>query len=70
MFNEKCNAYLKTRAGLKGLLATYDLPGITVESAIGAEHLAWSYTHVGSPNEDYLEAWNDFCENKCVGWID
>lgn len=20
--------------------------------------------------EDYLEAWDDFCEDRCVGWID
>lgn len=20
--------------------------------------------------EDYLEAWDDFCEGKCVGWVD
>lgn len=68
MFSKECNEYLKTRAGLKSLLANYDLPGITIETAVGAAHLEWCYPV--DPNEMYLEAWDNFCEGKTKAFTD
>lgn len=40
-FNADCNEYLKTRKGLKCLIAAYD--NCSVESAVRAEHLMWGW---------------------------
>lgn len=67
---------MANRAYLKDLLETNRFYGgnLSVEQCINLyEHDTW-LDNGGygwdTKKEDYLEAWDAFCEGRCVGWQD
>ena len=60
---------MANRIHLQGLLETNRLYGgnLSVEQCV---ELYERDTWLADGGEDYLEAWDAFCEGRCVGWQD